>query len=139
MIFNNHTRSYYQYQKEQQEGQVVDYDDVDEDDDTLVQHHRKQADNISATSVFTAADHFDNQDEDDDDSSSTENLRHGYLPNHPFSSVDSDKKKEILSEYKKKLNLTHSLDWEDYKPQYRQMNDSYATVKKGMYINYSTT
>lgn len=101
-----------------------EYDDIEDDesvDKTLFQRH--QSDNISITnSLFTAVDHLEVTDRDDDieeeeeeeeeeiedDTSSTENLRHGYLPQQNQQSYENDSINSLLKE----LNVQTTVVWE---------------------------
>ncbi|CEP19385.1 hypothetical protein [Parasitella parasitica] len=111
----------------------LQYDDIDEDIESINrsmfrnQHnHRLQADNISiATSLFTAVEHLGN-DSEEEDSSSTENQRHGYVTTTAANQTPQESVNEIM----KKLDIQTSIQWEDYKPQYRSVNESYDSVKQ---------
>lgn len=100
-----------------------EYDDIEDDesvDKSLFQRH--QSDNISITnSLFTAVDHLEVADRDDDieeeeeeeeeiedDTSSTENLRHGYLPQQNQQSYENDSINSLL----KDLNVQTTVVWE---------------------------
>ncbi|KAL9538235.1 hypothetical protein MBANPS3_011088 [Mucor bainieri] len=128
------------------------YDDVDDDNESIdksmfrnhnqqqQQQHRHQADNISiATSLFTAVEHLENDSEEDeeeehyDDNSSTENQRHGYLPSSTAFQEQDQQQQASINDLMKKLDIRTSVEWEDYKPQYRLLNESYDSVKQEIY------
>ncbi|CAO3633591.1 unnamed protein product [Mucor hiemalis] len=118
-----------------------EYDDIEDDesvDKNLFQRH--QSDNISITnSLFTAVDHLEVTDRDEDideeeeeiedDNSSTENLRHGYLPQQNQHSCENESINSLL----KNLNVQTEVVWDDYRPQYQVLNESYDNVKKEIY------
>ncbi|KAI8637501.1 hypothetical protein BD408DRAFT_424459 [Parasitella parasitica] len=114
----------------------LQYDDIDEDIESINrsmfrnQHnHRHQADNISiATSLFTAVEHLGN-DSEEEDSSSTENQRHGFVT----TTVTNQESQDSVNEVMKKLDIQTSIQWDDYKPQYRLLNESYDSVKQDIY------
>ncbi|KAK4519543.1 tRNA-His guanylyltransferase [Mucor velutinosus] len=126
----------------------LQYDDVDDDNESIdksmfhnhnqqqqQQQHRHQADNISiATSLFTAVEHLENDSEEEehyDDNSSTENQRHGHLPS--TTTFQEQKQQISINDLMKKLDIQTSVEWEDYKPQYRLLNESYDSVKQDIY------
>lgn len=84
--------------------EVHHYDDIEDDegvDKNAFQRH--QSDNVSITnSLFTAVDHLE-----DDDDSSTENLRHGYLPQADPILENA----ESINTLVKKLNIQTSIVW----------------------------
>lgn len=90
---------------EPNDDEIHHYDDIEDDegvDKNAFQRH--QSDNVSITnSLFTAVDHLE-----DDDNSSTENLRHGYLPQ-----IDTilENNKSINAQVKK-LNVKTSIVWQ---------------------------
>lgn len=98
-----------------------EYDDIEDDesvDKNLFQRH--QSDNISITnSLFTAVDHLEVTDRDEDideeeeeeiedDNSSTENLRHGYLPQQNQHSCENESINSLL----KNLNVQTKVVWD---------------------------
>ncbi|KAI7893188.1 uncharacterized protein EV154DRAFT_561645 [Mucor mucedo] len=119
---------------EPNDDEIHHYDDIEDDegvDKNAFQRH--QSDNVSITnSLFTAVDHLE-----DDDNSSTENLRHGYLPQ-----IDTilENNKSINAQVKK-LNVKTSIVWQDYRPQYQLLNESYddeiySTIEKMQAIDH---
>ncbi|KAI9255385.1 hypothetical protein EDC94DRAFT_617498 [Helicostylum pulchrum] len=129
-----HTISTSDQNEDRNEYEVHNYDDI-EDTDSVDKHvFQRQTDNVSiSNSLFTAVDHLEVSDqEEQDDASSTENLRHGYLP---LQYEDHEPIDTMIN----KLNVQTSIVWEDYRPQYRLLNESYDNVKKEVYKEIYTT
>ncbi|KAI7903022.1 uncharacterized protein BX663DRAFT_551878 [Cokeromyces recurvatus] len=86
---------------------------------------------IATSSLFTAIDESDDNDENEHDSSSN---------NSDASTTTTEKpiKLSNINELMKDLNIQHD-EWEDYRPKYKALNDSYINTKHEIYKEIYTT
>ncbi|KAI8359935.1 hypothetical protein EDC96DRAFT_235368 [Choanephora cucurbitarum] len=102
---------------------------VYEDTQAEIDLSQQQADDASLTaSIFTAAEYSD----DSDDNSSIKNTRHGHLSNQPSMDNMHDVASAITI-HMKKLDIHNVLEWQDYRPQYKLLNESYDDMKIEIY------
>ncbi|KAI8380393.1 hypothetical protein BD560DRAFT_432238 [Blakeslea trispora] len=112
----------------------IDYQHTMEDETYFTIHNEtdlslQQADDASlTTSIFTAAEYSD-----DSDSSSAKNTRHGHLSSKPSVNNMHDVA-DTITAYLKQLNIYPAVEWKDYKPQYRVLNESFEDMKIGSFL-----